>query len=66
MSKPIAVLLSSAALAALAATGASAMPIAPSTAPALNVEQVRWVCDEWGQLLAPAGLLPSLWVLSTL
>ena len=49
MSKPIAVLLSSAALAALAATGASAMPIAPSTAPASNVEQVRWVCDEWGR-----------------
>jgi hypothetical protein len=48
MGKPIAVLLSSAALAALAATGASAMPIAPSTAPALNVEQVRWVCNEWG------------------
>ena len=49
MSKPIAVLLSSVALAALAATGASAMPIAPSTAPALNVEQVRWVCNEWGR-----------------
>ena len=49
MSKPIAVLLSSAALAALAATGASAMPIAPSTAPALNVEQVRRVCNEWGR-----------------
>ena len=49
MGKPIAVLLSSAALAALAATGASAMPIAPSTAPALNVEQVRWVCNEGGR-----------------
>ena len=49
MSKPIAVLLSSAALAALAASGASAMPIASSTAPALNVEQVRWVCNEWGR-----------------
>ena len=49
MSKSIAVLLSSAALAALAATGASAMPIAPSTAPALNVEQVRRVCNEWGR-----------------
>jgi len=49
MSKPIAVLLSSAALAALAATSAGAMPIAPSTAPALNVEQVRRVCNEWGR-----------------
>ena len=49
MSKPIAVLLSSAALAALAATSAGAMPIAPSTAPALNVEQVRWVCNEGGR-----------------
>ena len=32
-----------------AASGASAMPIAPSTAPALNVEQVRWLCNEWGR-----------------
>ena len=49
MSKPIAVLLSFAALAALVASGATAMPIAPSTAPALNVEQVRWVCSESGR-----------------
>jgi hypothetical protein len=39
MGKPIAVLLSSAALAALAATGASAMPIAPS----------RFVCAACGR-----------------
>ncbi|WFU45951.1 hypothetical protein QA640_45015 (plasmid) [Bradyrhizobium sp. CB82] len=47
MGKPIAILLSSAAFAALAATGA--MPIVPLTAPTSDVEQVRWVCNEWGR-----------------
>ena len=64
MSKPIAVLLSSAALAALAATGVSAMPIAPPTAPALNVEQVRWVCDEWGRCWNQRGYYRPYGVLS--
>jgi hypothetical protein len=49
MGKPIAILLSSAALAALAASSADAMPISPPGAPTLNVEQVRWVCNEWGR-----------------
>lgn len=49
MGKPIAILLSSAAFAALAASSADAMPISRSTAPTLNVEQVRWVCNESGR-----------------
>ena len=50
MGKPtLAVHFSAAAPTALAATSASAMPIAPSAAPTPNVEQVRWVCNEWGR-----------------
>jgi len=49
MGKPISILLYSAALAALAASSASAMPISPSPAPTLNVERVRWVCNERGR-----------------
>jgi len=36
------------AVAGFAATSASAMPIAPP-APTTNVEQARWVCNEWGR-----------------
>ena len=49
MGKPIAILLSSAALAALATTSANAMPITSPVAPASNVERVRLVCNEWGR-----------------
>jgi hypothetical protein len=50
MGKPtLAVHFSAAALTALGATSASAMPIAPSAAPTSNVEQVHWVCNEWGR-----------------
>jgi hypothetical protein len=32
-----------------AATGANAMPIAPSVAPISSVQQVGWVCDPSGR-----------------
>ena len=32
-----------------AATGANAMPIAPSVSPTSSVEQVGWVCNPWGR-----------------
>jgi hypothetical protein len=48
--KPVlAVLLSGAALASLAATSATAMPITTPAAPTSGVEQVRLVCNEWGR-----------------
>jgi hypothetical protein len=49
MGKPIAILLSSAALAALATTSANAIPITSPVAPTSNVERVRLVCNEWGR-----------------
>jgi hypothetical protein len=33
----------------LAMTAANAMPVAPALPTASNVDQVRWVCDEWGR-----------------
>ena len=45
----LAILTSAAALGSLAATSASAMPIAPSVAPVSGVEEVRLVCNEWGR-----------------
>jgi hypothetical protein len=49
MGKPIAILLSAAALAGLAISSATAMPIAPPAPPISGVEQVRLVCNEWGR-----------------
>jgi hypothetical protein len=49
MEKPFIGVLSAAALASFAATSANAMPIAPPMAPKSSVEQVRWVCNEWGR-----------------
>jgi len=34
---------------ALVATTASAMPVAPLSSPAANVEQARWVCGPYGR-----------------
>ncbi len=49
MGKSIPVLLSSAALAVLSATGASALPIASTVAPISGVEHIRLVCNDWGR-----------------
>ena len=42
-------ILASAVLGPFAATGANAMPIAPSVLPTSSVEQVGWVCNPWGR-----------------
>ena len=34
---------------ALVATAASAMPVAPVSAPAAKIEQARWVCGPYGR-----------------
>jgi hypothetical protein len=49
MGKPIIGILSAAALISVAGTSASAMPIAPPLAPTSSVDQVRWVCNDWGR-----------------
>jgi hypothetical protein len=49
MGKPIIRILSATALTSFAATSASAMPIALPLAPTSSVEQVGWVCNEWGR-----------------
>src|SRR5258705_7341679 len=64
MGKPNVVLFSVAALAGFAATNASATPTAPPVAPMSGVEQVRLICNEWGRVLAAAGLLSPLRVLN--
>lgn len=49
MEKPLIGILSAAAITAFAATSASAMPIALPAASTSSVEQVRWVCNDWGR-----------------
>jgi hypothetical protein len=45
----LAILVSAAALGSIAATSAQAMPIARSARPPAEVDQVRYVCNEWGR-----------------
>lgn len=49
MRKMLLAVTSAAALGGLAVTAANAMPAAPALPTASNVDQVRWVCDEWGR-----------------
>lgn len=50
MRKPLLSLFAAMALLSpFALTGAQAMPISPLATPATNVENVRWVCNEWGR-----------------
>jgi hypothetical protein len=50
MRKPVlAILFSAISLASLAATSATAMPIAAPVAPTTSAEQVRWICNVWGR-----------------
>ena len=49
MRKMFLVVTCAAALGGLPMTAANAMPVAPALPTASNVDQVRWVCNEWGR-----------------
>jgi hypothetical protein len=49
MRKFVLAILASAVLGPFAATGANALPIAPSVAPTSSMEQVGWVCNPLGR-----------------
>lgn len=49
MRKSLLAVASAAALGVFAGTSASAMPIAPSAPVVSSVDQVRYVCNEWGR-----------------
>lgn len=49
MRKSLLVLVSAASLGALAATSANAMPMAQVGPTASGIDQVRLICNEWGQ-----------------